>query len=147
MAAVQPLINGKRHAFASIRIDFLGRSVNGFSSIEYSDNWDKQDNYGAGGMPNHRARGNYSAACKIKLYQFEIVGMQTAAGGARLQSIPMFDIVVTYLPEGADELVVDVIRNCEFKSNGRASAQVDMLSEYDFELVISHIKWHGQVEY
>ncbi|MBN9293741.1 MAG: hypothetical protein J0G96_07170 [Flavobacteriia bacterium] len=147
MADLQPLINGKRHVFASVRLNFLGRSVTGFSSISYDDTTDKQDNPGAGGMPNNRGRGNYKATCKIKLYQFEVVGIQKAAGGRRLQSIPMFDIVVTYLPEGADELVVDVVRNCEFLTNGRALSAGDMLSEYEFELITSDIKWHAQTEF
>ncbi|HRO76864.1 MAG TPA: hypothetical protein PLP27_12035 [Crocinitomicaceae bacterium] len=143
MANMQPLINGKRHTFASIRLDFLGRSVNGFSAIEYSDNVEKQDNYGAGGMPNNRGVGNYSATAKVKIYQFEIVALQKAVPTMRIQDIPMFDITVTYLPEGADELVVDVIRNCEFKSNGRSASQGDMLSEHEFELICSHIAWNG----
>lgn len=143
MANLQPLVNGKRHAFASIRVNMLGRSVDGFSSIEYSDIVEKQDNFGAGGMPNNRGVGNYSATAKITLYQFEIVALQKALAGKRLQDIPMFDITVTYLPEGSDELVTDVIRNCEFKTNGRALSQGDMMSQHDFELITSHIVWNG----
>jgi len=146
MSNLQPLVNGKRHAFASIRINMLGRSVDGFSAIEYSDTVEKQDNYGAGGMPNNRGVGNYAAQCKITLYQFEVVALQKAILGKRLQDIPMFDIVITYLPEGSDEQVVDVIRNCEFKDNGRSLTQNDMMSQHDFELITSHIKWHGQID-
>lgn len=147
MAGIVPLINGKRHSFASVRINMLGRTVDGFSSIEYSDSTEKQNNYGAGSMPNHRGVGKYSAKCKIKLYQFEVVAIQIATAGMRLQSIPPFDITVTYLPEGADNTVVDVIRNVEFTSNGRSLNQGNMLSEVEFETICSHIKWNGQTEY
>jgi hypothetical protein len=143
MSVINPLVNGKRHAFASIRINFLGRTVDGFTSIEYSDSVEKQDNYGAGGMPNNRGVGNYSATCKFKLYQFEVVALQTAVAGMRLQSIPMFDIIVTYLPEGSDNVVVDIIRNVEFKNNGRVLNVGNMLSEVEFEVICSHIIWNG----
>lgn len=147
MANIQPMVNGKRHAWASIRINMLGRTVDGITSIEYTDTVEKQDNYGAGMFPNNRGAGKYAATCKLKLYNFEIVALQQATGGKRLQDIPMFDVTVTYLPEGADETVVDVVKNCEFKGNGRTASQGDMLLEQEFELICSHIKWHGQTSF
>ena len=144
---IQPMVNGIRHAWSSVRMNMLGRTVDGVAQIEYDDTQEKQNNYGAGKMPNHRGLGRYSATCKMTLYQFEVVALQQAIGGLRLQSIPPFDITVTYLPEGADDTVVDVIRNCEFTTNGRSLSEGDMMSQHEFELIVSHIKWHGQTEY
>jgi len=147
MAQIAPLINGKRHAWASVRIDMLGRTVDGITSIEYNDSVEKQDNYGAGQFPNNRGVGRYTATAKIKIYNFEINALQKAIAGGRLQAIPMFDIVVTYLPEGTDDVVKDVIKNCEFKTNGRTANEGDMLLEQEFELITSHIIWDGQMEF
>lgn len=139
-----PMINGQQHAFADIKIQTLGRVITGFTSINYDDNVDKQNNYGAGQYPNHRAQGNYTANCNITLYQFEIVALQQAAAGGRLQQIPPFDIVVEYQPKNGGAPVTDIIKNCEFKTNGRSLSQGDMMSQHDFELIISHINWGGQ---
>jgi hypothetical protein len=139
-----PFINGQRHSWASVRINMLGRTITGVASINYDDTWNKENQYGAGSMVSHRGIGNYEAVANIELFQFEVVGIQTASGGKRLQQIAPFDITVVYLKEGSDELVTDVIRNCEFTKNARSLTQGDMMSKVPLELIISDIKWHGQ---
>lgn len=140
-----PLINGIQHSWASVRMVLLGRTVTGVTKIEYDDNVNLENNYGAGNMPESRGVGNYEAKCSIELYQHEVVGIQQSIAGKRLQEIDPFDIVVTFLPEGNAGLVVDVIKDCQFKTNGRSLNQSDPNSKVPLELIVSNIKWHGQL--
>lgn len=138
-----PYINGKRHAWASIAINFLGRTVTGVESIAYDDNVDKTNNQGAGQYAVSRGEGNYTAKCKIKLHKYEVDAILKASAGARLQAIPEFDIVVSYMPKGQDLAITDVIRNCEFLNNGVDTKQGDTVISTEYELIVSHINWHG----
>lgn len=144
MAVNTPLVNGVRHSWSSIRINMLGRTITGVASINYDDTQNMENQYGAGNMVSHRGVGNYEAVANIELYQFEVVGIQAASLGKRIQQIAPFDITVTYLEEGSDQLVVDVIRNVQFKKNSRSLNQGDMMSKVPLELIVSDIKWHGQ---
>ena len=136
-----PLVNGKRHSWASIRVNVLGRTVEGISAISYSDKVEKANNYGVGNMPVSRGRGNYEAEATITLFAYEVDAIQKSIPGKRLDEIPAFDISVTYLAEGNDKIVNHVIRNCEFQSNKRDVKQNDTNIEIDLDLIVSHIEW------
>lgn len=140
----QPLINGVRHSWASVKINFLNRTATGVSAISYGDKQDKVNNYGAGNFPISRGRGKYEANAKITLHAYEsdaILKSVIAAGGERLQDAGMFDVIVAYLPEGSDTLITHVIRNCEFTDNKREVKKGDTIIESEHELICSHIQW------
>lgn len=138
-----PYINGKRHAWTSIQINLLGRTVTGVSAISYDDNTDKGNNHGAGQFAVSRGEGNYTAKCKIKLHKYEVDAILKSIPGSRIQAIPEFDVVVSYVPKGQDLAITDVIRNCEFTNNGVDVKQGDTVIETEYELIISHINWGG----
>ena len=52
------------------------------------------------------------------LYE-QIIALQKAAPNGRLQDLPAFDIVVSYLPENGI-ITTDVLKNCKFKENKRS---------------------------
>ncbi len=145
MSQITPFINGIQHSFASIRMSLLGRVVTGVVKISYDDSVNLENQYGAGNMVDHRGVGNYEAKCSLELFQYEVVGIQQAAGGLRMQQIPPFDIIVTFLPEGSAQSVTDVIKDCQFKTNARDLSQGDTMSKVPLELIVSNIKWHGQL--
>ena len=136
-----PLINGTRHSWGNIKVMLLGRTVTGITSISYEDKQEKVNNYGQGNYPVSRGLGKYEASAKITLHAYEAEAIQRAMIGARMQDIEPFEIVVTYLPEGADTLVVHIIRNAEFTTNKREVKQGDTLIEIEYELIVSHINW------
>ena len=140
----QPFINGVRHSWGSIQIMLLGRLVTGISEVMYKDSQAKENHYGAGNMPVSRGNGQYKAEASIKLDKYEVEAIQAAIGGKRIQEIDPFDIIVTYMPEGQDELVTDIIRNCEFTANERTTKSGDTTIGVPIPLITSHIQWHGQ---
>lgn len=141
-----PFINGVQHSWTSIRFTALGRTFSGIAKIDYDDNVEMKDNIGAGNMPDHRGVGDYMATLKIELYQYEIVALQQATAGLRIQKIPPFDVVVTYLPTQNAPAVTDIIRNVQFTKNVRTASKGDTLLKVPVEVICSHIRWHGQIE-
>lgn len=139
---ITPLINGIRHSWASVRVHVLGRTITGITEINYEDDQEMEDAPGAAGMPAHRGRGNYKAKAGMKLYNYEVDAIKTAAGaGVNLQDIAPFDITVTYLPEGSDGLVTHIIRNVQFMGNSRGAKAGDKKLEVSMKLITSHIDW------
>jgi hypothetical protein len=137
-----PFINGKRHSWASIKLNMLGRDVTGFTAISYGDSVEKENLYGAGQMPIARGEGNYEAKASITLYNWEVNAILAALGpGRRLTDIDPFDITVVFMPKGQAGLVTHVIRNCEFVNNDIDVSQGDTSIPVELELLPSHIEW------
>jgi hypothetical protein len=137
-----PFINGIRHAWGSVKVNILGRTVSGITAISYEEKQDKVNNYGAGIFPVSRGLGKYEASAKITLHSYEVDAIVKSVGiGKRLVDIAPFDIFVTFMPEGSDQLINHVIRNCEFTSNKRELKTGDTVIETEFDLIVTHIEW------
>ena len=138
-----PLINGEAYSFAQIELRLFNVVVAGIVSIDYSDKREMINNMGAGQYPVSRSYGKYEATAKIELEVAEVVALQKAVPSGRLQDIPEFDIPVAFIPEGSVEIVVDVLRNVRFMSNGRSGKSGDAKGmTVPLELIVSHISYH-----
>ena len=137
-----PLINGQQHSWSSIEVRMLDNIVTGITSVNYDDSVMKENHYGAGDFPVHRGRGKYEAKASITLYNYEVEAIIAALPrGRRLQDVPAFDIVVSYLDD-TNDIITHVIRNCEFNTNSRGISQGDTKIEVSFDLICSHIEWN-----
>lgn len=142
---IKPLINGHQHAWADIRINILGRTLTGITSIDYDDEEDSQFYQGVGRHPVAFGTGNVKQSCKIKVYKYEIDALIAAAkakGYNRIQDIDFFDIPVSYYPTKDAPAVTDIIRNCKIKKINKSAKQGDVKLECDIELLCSHIDWN-----
>ena len=138
-----PLINGILYSWADIVVAIAGVPVTGITAIEYGDDQEVNNMYGAGRHPTGRAKGRITPSAKITLYQEEVEVIQRQAPQGRIQDIAPFDITVTYIPESGI-VTVDKIRNCSFKSNKRAWTEGDTGKTVELELLPSHIEWNKQ---
>ena len=136
-----PLLNGMLYSWADIVAAISGVPVTGITGIEYGDDQDVVNKYGAGRHPVGRAKGRITPSAKITLYQEEVEALQRQAPNGRLQDIAPFDITVTYIPDSGI-VTVDKIRNCQFKANSRKWKEGDTGQEVELELVPSHIEWN-----
>ena len=136
-----PLVNGMLHSWADIVAAISGVPVTGITGIEYGDDQEVVNKYGAGRHPVGRAKGRITPSAKITLYQEEVEALQRQAPNGRLQDIAPFDITVTYIPDSGI-VTVDKIRNCQFKANSRKWKEGDTGQEVELELVPSHIEWN-----
>jgi hypothetical protein len=140
MSKETALINGTAHSWSDITVNILGVPVAGIDAIKYSDDQEIEDNYGAGRLPVSRGYGEIKTKGSITLHMEEVVALQQTVPSHRLQDIPPFDIPVSYLPSSGN-VTTDLLRNCQFKGNGRDPKRGDKKIAVDIELAISHIEW------
>ena len=139
----QPLINGVQHAWSSVKINVLGRTITGITAIDYGYDRAIEDHHGAGDEPVVRGVGNKTyKPVMLELYQFEVVALQQSSGGD-ITKIPPFDVPVLYSATQGTPQVVDVIQNCQFKNNSRSLKSGDTKSLVKLELICAGIKMHS----
>ncbi len=126
--------------FNATTVNLLGRDIEGFTEVEYSDEMEINNEYGAGKYPIGQSEGNYSAKASIAVFAEEVVALQKSLPkGKRIQEIAPFDISVVYEFQG--RIMKDVIRNCRFKNNGRVVKQNDGKIIHKFEIITTHIEY------
>ena len=136
-----PLINGREYSWGDISCLINGTATTGITGIEYSDEQEVTENYGAGRYPVSRSKGRITCAGKITLYASEVMALQKQAPNGRLQDIAPFDITVSYVPDDGGVVVTDRMRNCQFKKNERSWSEGDTSKTVDLDLAVSHIEW------
>ena len=136
---------GQMVGWNDITVNLLGRDLEGITEIEYGDESEMNNEYGAGEYPIGRSKGNYSATASITVYEEELKALEKSlpiVGGRRqrMQEIPAFDIAVTY--EYGDNIITDVIRNCKFKNTGKVGKQNEGKMTKKLDLLTSHIEYN-----
>ena len=135
-----PLVNGMLGAWADIVVLIGGVPVTGITGVEYDDQQEIVNKYGAGRHPVGRAKGRITPSGKLILYQEEVQALSAQSTTGRLQDLPPFDVIVQYLPDSG-LLVTDKIRNCHISGNARKWKEGDTGQEVELPLVPSHIEW------
>lgn len=136
-----PLINGIEYSWADVVLTIAGIPVTGITGIEYDDDQEVVNNYGAGRHPVSRSKGRITPSAKITLYASEVAALQKKTVNGRLQDLGAFDVIVSYIPEESGMVMTDKIRNCQFKSNKRNVSEGDTSIKVDLDLVVGHIEW------
>lgn len=135
-----PLINGRTYSWGDVKLNIMGVAVAGITKISYKDEQEMEDNFGAGNMPVNRGFGNTTSTASITLYSEEVMALEDVAPNGRIQEIPEFDIVVSYVhPNGLFR--TNILKNVRFKSNGRETETGSTKIEVEIPLQISHIIW------
>ena len=137
---ITPLINGKSYEWADITCNILGVPVVGITSLEYKEEQQMENIYGAGSYPVSRGYGKVEPSAKVTLLMEEVEAIQAVAPDGRLNAIAEFDIIVSFIDTN---LVTrqHKLRNCRFKNNARSSNQGDTSIPVELDLVLSHIEW------
>ncbi len=136
-----PLINGNEYSWGDIVCTIAGVPMIGITGIEYNDEQEVTDNYGAGRYPISRSKGRITCNGKITLYSSEVNALVKKTPNGRLQDLGAFDIIVSYIPDEGGIVVTDKLRNCQFKKNSRSWSEGDTSKTVDLDLNISHIEW------
>ena len=136
-----PLINGRTYDWGDISVLIAGVPVIGITALDYDDDQEKVDNYGAGRLPVSRTRGKITTKAKITLDMKEVEAIQSRSRNGRLQSIDPFTITVAYIPDTGTGIITDTLHNVEFKNNKRAWKTGDTKQDVDLDLICSHITW------
>ncbi len=89
-----PLINGNRYDFSSIKAMLGGLSYLGFKSINYSHSLEPGEVYGTHAQKMGRTRGQYKPEASFEMYKEEYALLLTGLGPGYMER--SFDIVVNY---------------------------------------------------
>ena len=135
-----PLVNGMLCAWADIVVLIGGVPVTGVLGVEYDDQQEIVNKYGAGRYPVGRSKGRITSTGKLILYQEEVQALSAQSATGRLQDLPPFDVIVQYMPDSG-MLVTDKIRNCHISGNARKWKEGDTEQQVELTLVPSHIEW------
>lgn len=138
---MKTLINGKAYGWSQIELVILGVQVAGVTSINYDDTLEYEDGYGAGAFPVVRGSGNYAATGSITLSMEELEKLQEVAPQGRIQYIPEFDIIVSFVDAETNRTKTHRLKSCRFKNNGREMSQNDKFFNKDIELIVAEIDW------
>lgn len=135
-----PAINGEMYGWADVKLMVNGTLIKGVSAIKYGDSQTIEKMYGAGRYPIGWGKGRIDCSGSITLYKEEIVALQAAAPRGRIQDLPSFDIVVSYLPENG-VICTDVLKTCKFTANQREVNEGDTSISAELELMVMSIDW------
>lgn len=140
MPALPPLINGRNYGWADVSALINGLPFYGITEIEYTDNQEISNVYGAGSRPVSRGYGKitFTGSCTMSMEDLE--KLQKASPTGRIQDLPEFPIVVAYVPE-TGTLVTHTLKYCRFKNNGRAMKEGDVSFNQKIDLEIGDISW------
>lgn len=134
-----PLINGRAYDFAQVVVNILGVPIMGIQSIEYKEEQEKKNNFGAGKWAVSRGHGTVNADATIEVSMNDIEALRDAIPSGRLLDIPAFPITVTFLND--QKVVTHTLHNCEFMDDGVTGAVDDTDLVRSFGLVVSHITY------
>ena len=134
-----PLINGRAYDFTQVVVTILGVPVPSVSSLNYTEEQTKENNYGAGTRPVSRGRGAVTVSASVTISMNDVEAIRDVAPDGSLLKIPPFDIEVSFLNE--QKVVTHIVKNCEFTDDGTETSQDDKDIKKAFNLIPSHIKY------
>ena len=135
-----PLINGIAYSWANLDVRIANKQLVGITKINYYEEQDMENIYGAGQYPVARGYGRIKATGSITLLREEIEELRRASTEThRLQDLAPFDIIVSYVPVGGTVIKTDVLRNVQFMDDGVEANEGDTSNSKELNLIISHI--------
>lgn len=135
----KPLINGREYGWGDIQFNMGGPAIVGIRGIDYSEEQEKENVYGAGRNPVSRGYGRVKPTASITLLGHAVFALQKQAPEGKLHKIAPFDIVVSYQPDNAP-LVIHHIKNVEFTKTEFSWKEGDKFKEIKFDLIVGAIK-------
>ena len=136
-----PLINGVEPSWANLTVNIAGFPETGITAINYDDEQNIENIYGAGQNPVARGYGNITPKASVTLLRTAVEAIRAASPTKRLQDIAPFDIIVVFVPINGTTLITHRIRNCQFLKDGLDIKQGDTKNETQFDLIPSHIEF------
>lgn len=139
------MINGKEYAWEDISIQLPYGTLIDITDIEYSDEKDREANYGKGSNPTGYGEGNYSAegSMTLKREEFERLLEYAKENSKTLYGLEPFPIVVSYANKDQPTRT-DRLPKCKFTSTSQSGSQGDksLSVERDF-IILAPIDWNG----
>lgn len=133
------------YSWGQVEININGvLPITGVLSIDYEEDVDLKNNYGAGLFPIGQGVGNFKYSGNIELYKEEIVLLQQAAApyGGKIQLLPSGIITITY-GDADNALQIDTLTGVKFMKNAVNTKSGDAQMTTKIPLLIGNILWNG----
>lgn len=137
----QPLVNGQVFNYANIELNVMGVMVQGVTAIKYSDEQEVEDVMGLGPNPVGRSMGGITRTGAITFGMEELDKLEAASPTGRIQDLPEFTIVVSFVRRPGTPIVTHKLTDCRFKTNGRDMSQGDQYVKTEVALAIGNIQF------
>lgn len=141
MAETTPLINGKKHQFASVSLKFDGVEFNEFTKIDYKHNVDRSRVMGNSRETLGFTKGEYKAEGSFSLILREYNNLIAFLGPGYMDVV--FDISVSFDDDDGQGMITDEIIGCMFKEPGKSFSKGTDALEVEVSLDVTKIKENG----
>lgn len=140
---ISTLINGERWGWNEVSVHIDGVEIKDITAIEYSEDQEKELDYGAGNKAKGVTRGRVKPSAKITL-NTEVIQMLRIAAipfGGRISQLKPFLIVVKYQTLVSLPIVTHKLIACEFKKDEVKWKEGDKSHNQELELILRDIAW------
>lgn len=133
------LVNGRAFSYVDITLAILNVPTPGISSINYTEEQDKTNEFGTSSRPTARGRGSINASASIEMSMNEVEALRDVAPEGSLLLLPAFEIVVVFGNPG--NFQTHVLEAVEFIDDGVETSTGDTEIKRTFGLVISKVRY------
>ncbi len=134
-------VNGTAYGWSMVEVVILGRALTGIQAINYSDSQEIESVRGVGNRPIAIGEGPITYEGSITLLMEELEALRLLVPGGRIQEIPPFDIIVSFVVPGSTKLTKHILKACKFKKNSREMDTDSKFISTEIELHISNIQF------
>ncbi|MFK7113370.1 hypothetical protein V3468_02835 [Flavobacterium oreochromis] len=133
------LFNSKQYAWKDITIVIGGRILEGVSEIEYTEKQEKETLRGRGDKGLAIIRGNKDFDGKLTIWQSELEAMVQDSPDKDVLALN-FDVVISYIPDGIGQPVIDILKGCEFTEIKKGMKQGDKNMLVEMPIIFLDVK-------
>ena len=133
------LFNSKQYAWKDITIVIGGRILEGVTEIEYTEKQEKETLRGRGDKGLVILRGNKDFDGKLTIWQSELEAMVQDSPDKDVLALN-FDVVISYIPDGIGQPVIDILKGCEFTEIKKGMKQGDKNMLVEMPIIFLDVK-------
>jgi len=135
----------REYSAKDVKLSMLNREFSAIS-IDYSASQEKTNMFVLGKATPHAevvGRKEFEGEVVLPQSEFEAIVRSLPVEQDPLDIAP-FDIIVVYLDEVSNLMVVDILQNCSFSGYGKSMANDDGMMEISMPIRISNIKLNAR---
>ena len=134
------LVNGEAYDYTKITVLVLGVPLAGISSINYTEEQEKTNNFGTGDRPVSIGKGPIDASGSFEISMNDVEALRDVAIEGSLLKLPPFDIPIIFSNSG-NLPRTHVLKNVEFTDDGVETSQGDTDVKRTFNVKLTHVKY------
>lgn len=133
------LVNGRAFSYVDITLAILNVPTPGISSINYTEEQDKTNEFGTSNRPTARGRGAINASGSLEMSMSEVEALRDIAPDGSLLLLPAFEIAVVFGNPG--KIQTHILESVEFIDDGVETSTGDTEIKRTFGIVISKVRY------